>query len=119
MIAKRHAVKLKTFFLSGLGYILGFVLRFFIPRDKSCWTVVGREHGKFLDNAKYFTIFAFQEEKFNKKICFLTEYPEVANSLREVGINSVVYPKIASIWRLMRTGTLIVDSMDYMEHGRV
>ena len=47
-----------------------------VPRTNNIILVIGREQGKFLDNAKYFFIYG-ERELVEKKIVYCTKYVDV------------------------------------------
>jgi len=107
--------------LSFLGSLLGWVLiapiASIVPKRKDWVAVIGRQHGKFLDNAKHFYVQACSSEP-GLRFVFITERSDTfalfAGSSHEV----LRYPSVRSIWFLMRCASAVVDSTDWIRHLR-
>ena len=110
---------LSEFAIALLARILITPLSLLIPRDPTFWVIVGRENGKFLDNAKHFLCWMRRERPAGHHAAFLTEHADAVSVLRAQGVHTVRYPRPAGIWALLRAGTIVVDSVDQLEHGRV
>lgn len=89
-----------------------------VPRNRKLVVVIGREDGKFLDNAKYFFLTATEILKSNTRVVLVTEREDVVNLLTNSGYAASHFPSISCIWLLLRAGTVIVDSVDWTRHGR-
>lgn len=94
-------------------------LSWLIPRDPERWLVIGREHGKFLDNAKHFFCWVHSYKHDACRISFLTEHPQTAQLLSDMGVEVVRYPRPSGMWALLRAGTIVIDTVDHIDHGRI
>jgi CDP-glycerol glycerophosphotransferase len=113
----RHAVA--ELLWSLLSRSLAMPLTWMVPRSDKRWVVIGREHGLYLDNAKYFHAWLHINRPIDHKLKFVGEDRETLRRLREAGVSTARYPGFTAIWVLLRTGTIIVDSADHIDHGRV
>lgn len=97
---------------------LAFPLTLLVPRDPHRVVVIGREHGKYLDNAKHLFC-SMQEHAVQWRCTFLTESSSIHSMLHRNGGEVLKYPGVRACFALLRAGVLVVDSMDYVEHGRI
>lgn len=104
--------------LALVSRLVAYPLTLMIPRDSFSILVLGREHGKFLDNAKHFFCY-LQDKTPGWRCAFLTESTTTASMLQQQGVKVLRYPSWPAFIRLLRAGILVVDSMDYGEHGRI
>jgi CDP-glycerol glycerophosphotransferase (TagB/SpsB family) len=88
-----------------------------IPKRKDWVAVIGRQHGRFLDNAKYFFIEATLEHA-GLDVRFVSEYPDAAGAIAVHEHRVLQYPRLESIWFLLRCGCAVVDSTDWNDHFR-
>lgn len=96
-----------------------FPLSLLVRRNPRHLVVIGRDTGDFLDNAKYFFVHAHhQSQATDIRVDFLTENRQLRASLRRLGANCVLYPSMAGLWRLMRAGTIVMDSAEWIRKGR-
>ncbi|WP_334180697.1 CDP-glycerol glycerophosphotransferase family protein [Pseudomonas nitroreducens] len=109
---------LKSVISALLSRSLAFPLTILVPRNPRLVVVIGREHGKYLDNAKHFFC-RMQNHASQWRCVFLTESPAIHSLLHRNGGEVLLYPGLRACFTLLRAGTLVVDSMDYVEHGRV
>lgn len=105
--------------LAACSRLLFLPLTLLIPRDACSWVVIGRERGKFVDNAKHFYCWLHEHRGGAVRTTFVGEIESTNRQIRERGAAAVHYPSLAGIWALLRAGTVIVDSAEYIEHGRV
>jgi hypothetical protein len=100
-----------------LGWILIAPLASIVPKRRDWIAVIGRQHGKFLDNAKHFYVQACSSQP-GLRCVFITERSDTlalfAGSTHEV----LRYPSVRSIWFLMRCASAVVDSTDWIRHLR-
>lgn len=89
-----------------------------IPRRRDWMVVIGREDGKFIDNAKYFFLSAAKYLEGSTRVVFVTERSDVVHLLRDSHYEVRHFPTRSSIWLLLRAGTVVVDSVDWTRHGR-
>lgn len=102
--------------LSMLGSLLGWVtlapLALLIPKRRDWVAVIGRQNGKFLDNAKYFYLQCTSQSP-DLRVEFITERPDVIELFSGKSRQVLRYPGAASTWFLLRCGTTVVDSTDW------
>ncbi|HEX5314678.1 MAG TPA: CDP-glycerol glycerophosphotransferase family protein [Gammaproteobacteria bacterium] len=98
---------------------LAMPLTWLVPRDPRRWLVIGREHGRFLDNAKYFFIWMQQNTADEVTVSFLSERRRAVRDLRAAGARAVSYPGLRAFFALLRSQTVVVDTVDPIEHGRL
>lgn len=110
---------LVEFSLALLSRLLASPIGWFVRRDPNLWLVIGREHGRFLDNAKYFFSWLHRNGGDGVKVVFLSEDEEVLGRLREAGAAAVRYPGLPAFRVLWRAGTAVFDTTDPIEHGRI
>lgn len=87
-----------------------------VLRRKGSWLFIGREHGKFLDNAKH--MFARVAGADNIEAVFISEDRELCSSIRALGADAAAWPGLRAAWLLARAELLYVDSVDWPDHGR-
>lgn len=115
---KRRA--LRELLLAIASRLLFTPLTWLVPRCPRQVVVIGREGGKFLDNAKYFFCWLEKNRPTGAAPAFVSEYPEVCRLLRQSGVERVYgYPGLAATWRLLRAGCIVFDSADVVESGRL
>ncbi|EIL88231.1 CDP-glycerol:poly(glycerophosphate) glycerophosphotransferase [Rhodanobacter fulvus Jip2] len=121
MSAARWLRELGTLALSLLNALLGWLLvapiALLVPKRRDWVAVIGRQHGRFLDNAKYFFIEASGGHT-GLDIRFVSEYPDAAGAITVHELQVLQYPRLESIWFLLRCGCAVVDSTDWNDHFR-
>ena len=96
-----------------------YPLSLLVRRDARHIVVIGRDTGNFSDNAKYFFIHAHRQSRGTDiRLDFLTENRQLCASLRRFGANGALHPSVAGWWRLMRAGTVVMDSAEWIHKGR-
>lgn len=102
---------LSRFFVTPLAWLL--------PRDHRLVVIIGREGGKFLDNAKYVYCWLVQNRSADCHTVFLSEHIDVREQLAAAGGDAVAWPSLAGARTLLRAGTVVFDSAEIVEHGRL
>lgn len=102
--------------ISLICWVTLYPLTLLVPRRKGLWLFIGREHGKFLDNAKH--MFARTAGMKGVKAVFISEERALCRSLRALGADAAVWPGLRAAWLLARAELLFVDSVDWPDHGR-
>lgn len=105
--------------LALLSRLLVSPLAWLLPRDRRRVVVIGREGGKFLDNAKYVFCWLEQNRPEGGRPVFLSEHATVRAQLAAAGARAVAWPGVAGAWTLLRAGTVVFDSAEAVEHGRL
>lgn len=118
-MASQFALALRELSTAIAVRLLCSPLRLVVPRSGRIVTVIGREHGKFLDNAKHFFCWLHASAPADVQATFISEHAGVVSALRDAGARALEYPTASSIWTLLRSGTVVVDSVDFVEHGRI
>lgn len=87
-----------------------------IPRQASRVTVLGRDEGKLVDNAKYAYVGCNQDVL---EVAFVTSSKEVVAQLQEAGCRAYRYPGLEAIWWCLRSGGVAMDSAEWSGGGRL
>jgi len=107
--------------LSLFGALLGWLflapIATVIPKRMDWVAVIGRQHGRFLDNAKYFFL-GTSLEHLDIDVRFISEWTSVTKAISAHGLSALRYPRPKSIWFLLRCGCAVVDSTDWNDHFR-
>lgn len=99
------------------GWVFLAPLAWLVPKRRDWIAVIGRQHGKFVDNAKYFYVQA-NELAPELRIVFITERADVASLLATHGAPVLRYPSLHAVRFLLRCGSAVVDSTDWERHSR-
>jgi CDP-glycerol glycerophosphotransferase (TagB/SpsB family) len=121
MSAVRWLRELGAFALSLLGAALGWLLlapiALLVPKRRNWIAVIGRQHGRFLDNAKYFFLDASCHCS-DMRVVFISEDMDTVDAIANHGLRALHYPSPGSVWYLLRCGCVVVDSTDWIRHLR-
>lgn len=90
-----------------------------MTRDSRFFVVIGREDGRFIDNAKYFFSWLHANLPSDHQVFYISENAEVVQTIRAAGARAERYPSLASLKALLRAGTIILDSAEGVGHGRI
>lgn len=105
-------------FSSFIGWIIIAPISLIVPRRREWLTVIGRDDGKFLDNAKYFFTQAQPLLSPQMRTVYITERRDVVELLSGTDYEVMLYPSLDSVMFLLRSGTTIVDSAEWVQHLR-
>jgi len=101
--------------------LMGMIGWFFItpvvailPRRRDWLVVIGRDDGKFVDNAKYFFLQCVPLVPPGMRVVWVTERAAITNLFKGTDYEVMLYPSLKSILFLMRAGTLVVDSSEWV-----
>jgi CDP-glycerol glycerophosphotransferase (TagB/SpsB family) len=89
-----------------------------VPRNKNWVAVIGRQEGKFLDNAKYFFIQANQDYP-NKRFVFISENESVVELINNHGFDAKIFPSLGSLYFLLRCSWIVADEPAWHEKFKV
>lgn len=106
-----------SFFASLGGWFFIAPIALLVPRRKDWVAVIGREDGKFLDNAKYFFLHADLLEPY-KRFVFLTERSDVRKIIVGGGMQAICYPSLSGAWFMLRCGTVVIDEASWYRRLR-
>lgn len=104
---------LLTCLTSAIGWALVAPWAALMPRRRDFLSVIGRDEGKFVDNAKYFYLQAAPLLAGSVRMAFITERQDVADMLADAPYETMVYPSTRAVWFLLRSGTVVVDSIEW------
>lgn len=104
-------------FTSIIGWLIIAPIAILTPKNSKWIAVIGRQDGKFLDNAKYFFLHAGQIAP-DLRIVFITERDDVFKYLKNSSREAIYYPSINSIYFLMRCSVVVVDEAAWFRKFR-
>lgn len=107
------------FLLALLSRILAWLPLLLLPRDPGLWLVLGREHGRYIDNAKYFHAWLQANLPAGQRVIFVGERRDELEKVARAGGQVAHYPGWHAFALMLRAGNLVFDSADAIEHGRV
>jgi len=84
-------------------------------RDPRRVVVVGRDDGRFIDNAKYFFLHGVRA---GQAVVFVTEDPRTRDALEAHGAAAVLYPSLRAFRLLLSAGIVVADSAEWVRNGR-
>lgn len=99
------------------GWIFIAPIALLVPKRRDWIAAVGRQHGRFLDNAKYFFLDA-ASTRVDLRVAFISEDTQTVAAIRAHGFAALHYPGSRGIWFLLRCGSVVVDSTDWERHLR-
>lgn len=90
----------------------------FVRKENGLWIVIGRDGGKFLDNAKYFYLYIqTKTSEFPIKVIFVTSDKDLYNCLKKNGYLTAYLYSLKGFILLTRAEVLIVDNLDWSLRG--
>lgn len=95
------------------GWLFIWPVARLMPRRRDRIVVIGRDEGKFVDNAKYFFLQASVDEHAIPRLVFLTEREDVRDMLQARSFAAIVHPSATSIGLLLTAGIAVVDSTEW------
>ena len=91
------------------GWLFGFTLTRVIKRDPGLILVISRSGPAFIDNSKYFFVYASEYFKESEKVYFVTGDRSIQQQIVSAGGLSVLHPSLRSICLLLRAGKIVTD----------
>lgn len=85
-----------------------------LPRHRDWMVVIGRDEGKFVDNTKYFFLQCVPLVPPGIRVVWITERGDITNFFKGTDYEVMLYPSLKSVLFLMRAGTIIVDSSEWV-----
>lgn len=107
------------FLFAALSRLLATPMGWLLPRDPRLWVVLGREHGRYIDNAKYFHAWLHGNLPAGQRVVFVGERRDELSRVEAAGGHVAHYPGWRAFWLLLRAGTVVCDTADAIDHGRV
>jgi CDP-glycerol glycerophosphotransferase (TagB/SpsB family) len=101
--------------IAAAGLLFVTPLTFFFPRDMRHVVVIGRDGGRFTDNAKYFYI-ALHDNPGLRPMFLGT--PDAAHALNSLGAAATPAAGLRALWACLRAGTVVIDNIDWGESMR-
>ncbi|ADU31854.1 CDP-glycerol--poly(glycerophosphate) glycerophosphotransferase [Evansella cellulosilytica] len=99
-----------------VGWCICIPLSIIIPKNKKQIVFIPRMNNRFADNVKYLYLYLYnnidKDQRMN--IYYLCEDAATFNTLNDNNLPVIFYPKISSIWKLLRAGVVIVDSNEWL-----
>lgn len=105
-------------FLPFLGWIFIVPFTFLVPRRKRLVILWGRDCGLFMDNVKYLYLHLVEHHRTEGDFYFLTESGKVFETLLKRKMPVLFYPKVKTVWMLLRAGVIVSDSDVWINHFR-
>jgi CDP-glycerol glycerophosphotransferase (TagB/SpsB family) len=96
-----------------IGWLIIWPIARLTLRRRDRIVVIGRDEGKFVDNAKYFYLQAAHTEPPSTRVVFLTERPDVLALLEPHSLEAVIHPSIHSVFFLLTASVAVVDSTEW------
>lgn len=107
----------ESFLVAAFGWVFVWPVARLFQRRRDWVVVIGRDDGKFVDNAKYFYLQATSEAP-ELELVFVTARHDVTALLNAQGHLVARFPSFAAVWRLLRAGTIVVDSAEWHRNLR-
>jgi len=101
-----------------VGWLIAVPLAYLTPKDPNLIVFIGRDNGKFLDNLKYLFHYAIKHKGQYIECCYLTEDIETYQKLEGKNLPVILFPSLSSIYKLLRTSTVIVDNWMWILRAR-
>lgn len=92
-----------------IGWLFGFTLTRFIKRNPGLILVISRSGPAFIDNSKYFFVYASEYFKGDEKVYFITGDRSIQRQITVAGGLSVLHPSLSSIWLILRAEKIVTD----------
>jgi CDP-glycerol glycerophosphotransferase len=93
-------------------------LSFLFPKRNNRISVIGRHNGLFLDNTKYFYLYLCDSTNPKPDIEYVALSHYSFDELSNAGLPVSQYPGFRSIRYLLTSSIVIVDSAEWIHHGR-
>lgn len=102
-----------------LAWLIAIPLAFLVPKDHRLIVVIGREDGRFSDNAKYFCLQAWAGGPGRHyRVVFLTGNRATWSELNDRGAPVLRFPSLRAIGCLLRAAAVVADSVEWVRKGR-
>ncbi|MDW7773846.1 MAG: CDP-glycerol glycerophosphotransferase family protein [Desulfobulbaceae bacterium] len=104
--------------ISLLASFVFIPLSMIIPKKKGRIVVIGRQNDLFMDNAKHFFLFLSSSATPKPDAAFLVFSKETRDLLAQSVLRAFIYPGWKSILYLLTANLVIVDSAEWIVHGK-
>lgn len=111
------ASSFRSLLIAAAGWLLVAPIAALVPKRRDWIAVLGRDDGKFLDNAKYFFL-QMPSVSPGTRTVFVTERRQVAERVGSENFEAILYPSIRSAFYLARCGTAVVDDSGWFRSFR-
>ena len=103
---------------SALSSIVFIPLSLLIPKKQNRIVVIGRQNDLFIDNAKHFFLFLSHSATPKPDVVFLVFSKKTYALLAGADLPAYTYPNLKSILYLLTANLVIVDSAEWIVHGK-
>jgi CDP-glycerol glycerophosphotransferase (TagB/SpsB family) len=104
--------------VSVFSSVIFIPLSLLIPKKKNRIVFIGRQNDLFIDNAKHLFLFLSGSAIPKPDTVFLVFSRGTLNSLAAAGLSVLKYPGIKSFYYLLTANLVVVDSAEWIAHGK-
>jgi CDP-glycerol glycerophosphotransferase (TagB/SpsB family) len=97
-----------------VGWVLVVPLSFLVPKQRNLLLFIGAGKGQFRDNVKYLFLYFHKSKPEELEFYFLTENNQTRDELNEEGLPVILYPRLTSIFKMLRASFVIVDNLTWI-----
>ena len=112
------SIAISQFCIAIFSSIILIPLSIIIPKKQNRIVVIGRQNDLFIDNAKHFFLFLCNSATPRPDVIFLLFSEKSHTVITEAGLPACTYPSLKSIQYLLTANLVIVDSAEWIKHGK-